>query len=341
MLEGPAGNGWRLAAIALTAGVLLALGAGSATAAVARVAWGAGRTLTLDAHPVADPLLTPEGPGYVRLASADGSSGAPGDGGATDSSGEGMIALTMSAPGTSWASARNTAAVAEVSVDRGAPQTIELFYGTRPFTYEGFLGPLTAGPHRVSIASSSSLSDAHDAPAIHVLAAQLGIVAQSDPGYWALAYAPFIYGRSSSASAYIPLLTYADQSTGPDGSHQLSYTYVISAHDQGDSIVPAYQWGTWGRMTDIVGIINEDVAPDGAVTSAEYSSCACEGTPYPDSLQSPTDSAEQPFTGTWLAHHPMLRDATATNYLSQDGTSAYRSSRPRPAGRGPARFASR
>jgi hypothetical protein len=280
---------------------------------VTTIPWSQSRTLRLLASTVSDPLATPEGPGYVALQPAH----------TRAAGGEGLIALTMSAPGTSWASRRDPAAVAEVSVDGGPPQTVELFYGDRSFTYEGFLGPLGAGRHTLTI-SNSTLSHAHDSPPIHVQAAQLAIVPESDPDYWGLAYAPFIYGRSSSPRAYIPLLTYVDQSSSPDGSHTLSYTYVISAHDQGDSIVPAYQWGTWGRMTDIVSVITEHVAPDGTVTSAGYSSCACEGTPYPDSLQSPTDSSEQSFTGTWLGHHPMLRDATATNYLSQDGTTPYR-----------------
>jgi hypothetical protein len=295
------------------AAAALAAAAGTAAAAV-RVPWGASRTFTLNAATVTDPLSTPEGPGRVALKPASASA----------STGEGIIALTMDAPGTSWRSAADPAAVAEVSVDGGPPQTIELFYGAQPFTYEGFLGPLSAGRHKLTVSSSSTLSGAHDAPPIMIGGAQLGIVPQSDPAYWADAYAPFIYGRSSSASAYIPLLTYINQSTGSDGSHSLSYSYVISAHDQGDSVVPAYQWGTWGRMTDIVSVINETVAPDGTVTSAVYSSCACEGTPYPDSLQSPTDTAWASFTGSWLGRHPMLRDATATNYLSQDGTTPYR-----------------
>jgi hypothetical protein len=304
----------RASVVCALAATLIAFSAGCAAAAVVRVPWGVSRTMMLDASTVSGPVSTPEGPGTVVLARSR----------VAATSGEGMIALTMAGPGTSWASPADTAAVASVSVDGGAPQTISLFYGGRPFTYEGFLGPLTAGRHRVMITSATSLSDARDAPTIRVLGVQLGIVPESDPSYWADAYAPFIYGRSSSSHAYIPLLTYVSQSTGADGSHSLSYTYVISAHDQGDSIVPAYQWGTWGRMTDIVSVISEKVAPDGTVTSAQYSSCACEGTPYPDSLQAPTDSAEASFTGSWLGHHPMLRDATATNYLSQDGTTPYR-----------------
>jgi len=280
----------------------------------ATVPWGASVSLKLDARPVSDPLATPAGPGFVRLAGAQQHA----------ASGEGLIALTMAAPGTSWSSRRDPAAVVDVSVDGGAPQTIELFYGGRPFTYEGFLGPLVSGPHRVEVSSSSTLSAARDAPRVRIMAAQLGVVPATDPSYLADAYAPFIYGRSTSARRYIPLLTYVEQSSNGDGSHTLSYTYVISAHDQGDSIVPAYQWGTWGRMTDIVSIITETVSPSGAVTSASYSSCACEGTPYPDRLMSASDSTTKPFAGSWLAHHPMLRDATATNYLSDQGTTAYR-----------------
>lgn len=304
-------RGWRamIALVLAAAGLALAPAAGAATT----VRWGRGATLHLAAAPVSDPLATPEGPGHVTLTRDT----------VAASSGEGVIALTMSAPGTSWRSARNPAAVASVSLDGGPAQTIELFYGARRFTYEGFLGPLRAGPHTLRVIDSARLAAAHDRPAIRISSAQLGIVPQSDPDYWAEAYAPFIYGRSSSASAYIPLLTYVDDAVNADGSHTLSYTYIISAHDQGDSIVPAYQWGTWGRMTDIVSVITEKVAADGTVESAVYSSCGCEGTPYPDSLQAPSDSNTRSFTGTWLGHHPMLRDATATNYLSEDGTTPY------------------
>jgi hypothetical protein len=303
----------RSARFTLVCSAAILLGLPASASAPRPIKWGQTRTLILRAETVASPMSTPEGPGSVTLQRAATAA----------SSGEGILALTMAAPSTSWASRRNPAAIAEVSIDGGAPQTVELFYGGRPFTYEGFLGPLRAGPHRVTI-TDSALSRAHDQPSIRVTSGQLGIVPETDPDYWAVAYAPFIYGRSSSPKRYIPLLTYADAASSSDGSHTLSYSYVISAHDQGDSIVPAYQWGTWGRMTDIVSIITEHVAPDGTVTSANYSSCACEGTPYPDRLMSPTDSATQSFSGTWLGHHPMLRDATATNYLSQDGTTPYR-----------------
>jgi hypothetical protein len=280
------------------------------------IRWGETARLTLLARPVSVPVRTPEGPGTVRLKSARGRE-------AEAPSGEGIIALTMASPQTSWASASDTSTVAEVSLDGGPPQSIELFAGPEPFTYEGFLGPLTRGRHRLAILNSSTLAHAGDRPSIRITAVQLGIVARSDPDYLADAYAPFIYGRSSSASMYIPLLTYVQQSRGADGSTVLSYTYIISAHDQGDSIVPAYQWGTWGRMTDIVSIITETVAPDGAIISSTYSSCACEGTPYPDGVQSVSDSTVKPFQGSYLGHHPMLRDATATNYLSDQGTTDY------------------
>lgn len=280
----------------------------------ANVPWGGRATLKLDARGVARPESTPAGPGRVALQAAD----------RPVPSGEGLIALTMSAPGTSWASSSNPAAVAEVSVDGRPLQSIVLFYGSRRFTYEGFLGPLRAGPHRVTVRSSRSLSAAHDAPAIRITSAQLGIVSPGDPSYLEEAYAPFLYGRSTSAESYVPLLTYVDQSRSSDGSHVLSYTYVISAHDQGDSLVPAYQWATWGRMTDVVSMITETISSTGAVSSATYSSCACEGLPYPDSVQSPSDSTTKAFHGTWLGHHPMLRDASATNYLSDQGTTGYR-----------------
>ncbi|MHB1447121.1 MAG: hypothetical protein ACYCZV_15915, partial [Acidimicrobiales bacterium] len=267
------------------AAVPAAQAAPARSAALARLAPGASTTLSVVAHPDSAPLASPEGPGIAPAP--------PGRGGSGPASGEGLVWLTLKAPADSWASALDTSAVVDVAVDGGPTQQVVVFYGGRAFTYEGFVGPLTVGRHQISVHVSQQLSHSLTAlPVVEVVAARLVVVPASSPAYWAEAYAPVLYGRSTSAVRYTPLLTDVATAANADGSHTLSYALVVSAHDQGDSIVPAYQWGTWGRMTDLVSILTETVAPDGSVTSATYASCGCESLPYyPDRVMSPQETS--------------------------------------------------
>jgi len=277
---------------------------------------GATASFSLNATGVTDPLRVPEGPGEV---SAPARALRPG------TTGEGVAWLTMSAPGTSWSSASDTSVVVEVSVDGGPAQSVVLFYGARTFTYTGFTGPSSVGAHTLSVHVDDALSHTASAPTVDIVAVHLGVVPESDPDYFEEAYAPVIYGRSSAASMYMPLLVDATDSVASDGVHSLEYVLVVSAHDQGDSVVPAYQWAVWGRMTDIVTVVDESVAPDGSVLSATYASCGCESIPdFPDSLMAPQETTADIPASDYDGHHPVLRDASATNYLSDSGTTPFR-----------------
>jgi len=309
----------RLAAAGHPAGTLAAAGHPASTLAAAGhpastlAAPGNPASVEVPAGAVSDPLAYPEGPGTVSPA-VNGSA----------SSGEGVLWLTMSAPGTSWASPSDTAVVVDVRLDAGPAQQVVLFYGARPFTYEAFTGSVGPGRHRVTVSVDPVLSHVQGrVPEVRLEAATLGVVAPGAAGYLLDAYAPVLYGRPSAGQRYTPLLDDAAETSEADGSHELSYVMVFSAHDQGDSVVPAYQWGLWGRMTDVVSVLEETVAPDGDVTSATYASCGCESLPWPPGVMAPEETTAA-FEGAWFGHHPVLRDATATNYMSDEGTSAFR-----------------
>lgn len=278
--------------------------------------------LRLRATTVANPMAWPEGPGAVLPPNAP-HNGVPVT---TETSGQGVVWLEMRAPGTSWASFRDTAAVVSVSVDAGAAQQIVLFAGASPFTYTGFTThPLAIGVHRLTIRVDAGLSHTDFSPTVDVMAARLGVVPPSSSQYLAEAFAPVVYGRHSAASRYTPLLVDVSNSAGSSGSRVLRYVLVVSAHDQGDSTVPAYQWAVWGRMTDIVSIVNETIGPRGAVVSADFASCGCGSVPgFPDWLMAPEEATapipESAYDGT----HPVLRDASATNYLADSGTTPFR-----------------
>ncbi|HET9732620.1 MAG TPA: hypothetical protein VFP54_08090 [Acidimicrobiales bacterium] len=248
--------------------------------------------------------------------------------------GEGIVSLTLSAPRTSWASTTDTSVVVDARVDNGASQQIVLFGGATPFTYQGFVGPLAAGKHCVALTVRPDLSHVMTVrPTVEVRAVSVGVVPYSSTDYLLESHAPVLYGRSTSAVGDTPLLTYGTRSNDPDGTDSdLAYTIIWTHEDTGDGTVPAYEWGLWGRMTDIETVLTEKVAPDGRIISASYLSCGCETTPlYPDAApEDPAAGGETdksyPATGAPapLGRHLVVRDATGNNDISPYGTSQYR-----------------
>jgi hypothetical protein len=244
--------------------------------------------------------------------------------------GEGVLALTLAAPGTSWSSPTDTAVTVDVRVDHGPTQQIVLFDGAQPFRYDAFVGTTTTGRHCLTVSINRSLSRDTTAPTVAIYAAHLGVVPRHSPGYLLITHAPVLYGRSSSAERNAQLLTYGQASR--DGRRvDLSYTVIWTREDVGDGVVPAYEWGLWGRMTDIETVLKETVTRHGTVTSASYLSCGCEQVPaYLDEAPAPPVDSEEdtayPSSGTppKLGHHLVLRDATGNNDMSPHGTSNYR-----------------
>jgi hypothetical protein len=213
----------------------------------------------------------------------------------------------------------------------GPKQQFVLFWGSAPFVYAAFVGPLRssdlysltvsveppAGPGGLSQVAVGTK------PAVGLLASQLELVTAANPQYLAYAYAPVVYGRSTSALHDVPLLTYATVSPAAGGAKLLTYVVVWSHEDAGTGFWPFEEWGTWGRMTDIENAISLTVKPNGSVSGAEYLWGGEPALGFPDS-QSALNEVDKPFSGTWWGHHPVLRDATGNNDLSDQGTTAFR-----------------
>ncbi len=238
-------------------------------------------------------------------------------------SGQGVVELTLDAPGTSWASTKDRSVVVDVSVDGGPSQQIVCFAGASPFTYAGFTGPLATGPHAVAVAVDAALSDTGGAPpVVQVVHAQLLVVTPSNPWYDAVAYAPVVYGRADTARADTPLLTYAVTGSGSSGTH-LAYTTIWSKEAHGTSFVPFLEWGEWGRMTDITETVALDVSSGGAISNATYNWCGC-GAGFPENEVS-LQEVEVPFGGSYFAGtHAVVRNASGNDYQTDFGTTAFR-----------------
>ncbi|MGI8505593.1 MAG: neocarzinostatin apoprotein domain-containing protein [Solirubrobacteraceae bacterium] len=238
--------------------------------------------------------------------------------------GEGLLELTMSAPGTTWASSRDTSVVVQASVDGGQSQTVVLFAGARPFTYEGFTGPLSTGRHRVIVTVSSALSLTRDVvPTAVVRRARLLVVGRHNAAYRALAYAPVLYDRHVVARSDTPQLTYATVSRQPGGAERISYVVTWSNEDAGTGFVPFLLWGGYGRMSDIESAISLTVDRRGAIHDPIYLACTKCGPAFPED-RTALDETDTGFHGQYFAHHPILRVSTGNNDFSDRGRTRFR-----------------
>ena len=251
--------------------------------------------------------------------------------------GEGLLRLALSAPHTSWGDRAPSSTVVDVTLTdtttgtSAGTQQFVLYAGASPFTYAGFTGPATsADTYRVTVAAEPSHAvgglswpSGRAVPSVDVVDSQLEVVAPGSPQYLAVAYAPVMYGRSTSALHDVPLVVDATASAEPGGATGLSYTVIWSHEDAGTGFVPFLESGTWGRMTDIENAISFTVNADGTVSGASYLWGGEPPTGFSDS-QGALQEVDQPFEGQWSGHHPVLRDATGNNDFSDAGTTPFR-----------------
>jgi hypothetical protein len=245
--------------------------------------------------------------------------------------GEGVLTVTMAGPGTSWSDPTNTSVVVEAAVDGGQWQSFVLFNGGQPFPYSGFTGPLNTGHHDVTVTVDPNLSHSSHPSAV-VLGVSLAVVTPADPGYLALANAPVMYERHYDATGDTPLLAWANQSVDPSGGTRLEYQTVWTHEDIGDTVVPANEWGKWGRMTDIDPTIWFTVTrdPTGAFVHRGATMDGCSYCPP----QAPTDQfdgddANVAFHGSYFGaqridHHPIIRVFTGNGDITDQGTTPFR-----------------
>ncbi|HEV3132011.1 MAG TPA: neocarzinostatin apoprotein domain-containing protein [Acidimicrobiales bacterium] len=256
---------------------------------------------------------------------------------ATPVTGEGLLRLALSAPHTSWGAAQPSSTVVDVTLtDVSTATTVGtlqfvLYAGAHPFTYGAFTGPVTtADSYRATVSAEGPHADGGlswpsgpSPPSARVVDSQLEVVDPTNPRFLAMAYAPVMYGRSTSALHDVPLLIDATATPIGGGSTRLSYTVIWSHEDAGTGFVPFLEWGTWGRMTDIENAISFTVAADGSTSGASYLWGGEPSTGFPDS-QGAIQEVDVPFAGQWDGHHPILRDATGNNDFSDAGTTPFR-----------------
>jgi hypothetical protein len=223
--------------------------------------------------------------------------------------GEVWAALTLAAPGTSWA--RGEAAVASLEVDGGEQQQIVLAGADEPVEYVRLLGRLPAGPHQLSLRLDPALSAA-TAAFLDCHRIQTHVIADDDPGAFVWRHAPVLHYRAldgpfDGLSTDTPLLLFHRPVTTPEG-RGVEY-HVINSHEDAGTDLAGLLAG-WGHTTDIEWVYR--IIRDGC------------GRIVREEFQGP-EHVTRPFHGRYaLGGHPVLQAATRNGMVTDRVTSPYR-----------------
>ncbi|MFD1547776.1 hypothetical protein [Nonomuraea guangzhouensis] len=222
-------------------------------------------------------------------------------------SGEALIDLNVSAPGTDWASKGAESAVVSVSVDNRYVTDL-VVSGSQRLHRQLALGRLTAGVHQLRLHFAAERSAA-PSKSVVVDTLKVSTHAQGTPDNLVLRYAPVVYGRNlaalgtpyQNATTDTPLIAWHDSVPAATPGHtKLTYSVVWSNEDGGTN-TPALM-ARWGRTTDIEWIYSVEVDANGD---------RVEGS---DTYQAP-DHQTLHFTGKYENDHALLQTCTSNNNM--------------------------
>ncbi|MYW00806.1 hypothetical protein GT354_21470 [Streptomyces sp. SID3343] len=219
--------------------------------------------------------------------------------------GEGLVRLTVAAPGIDWGSPGAESAVLLLLVD-GRPAGDVVVFGSTPTERSFALGALRAGRHRLTLRYAADRSS----PAgtvVRVSKVRTDVVGKRDRDHAVAANAPVLYGRDDPSGPFrnavsdTPVLAWHQQAPATTPGHRvLTYTIAWTNEDGGTS-TPALM-ARWGRTTDIEWAYRVEVDAAGR---------AVPGTAF---FQSP-DHGTTPFAGRYEDGHPLLQTCTLNNNL--------------------------
>jgi hypothetical protein len=219
-----------------------------------------------------------------------------------DHEAEAVATVTASCERCDWGAKGREAAVLTLAVD-GVPSPHLVLFRGAPAAYRVLLGPLGAGPHRLTLARDAK-SSARGAGAVRVEAVAIEAVSAGEPGYEGLAHAPILHTRPGSLDRFsdVPLLAWLETRVSGDGGRELRYSVVFSHEDGGTPLDRLM--ATWGRATDIELVYAVEVDAEGRVRREEYQG---------------KDHVIAPFRGGKEGRHPVLYVVTKNNLVRDRG----------------------
>jgi len=217
--------------------------------------------------------------------------------------GEGLLTLTVGAPGADWSAAAGQGAVVEVDVDGGKASDLVVPTPT-PTRRRVQLGSLGVGAHTVTVRLSPT--SPRDSAAVDALQASV----PADP---ALAYAPVVYGRTLPAYGSVtqnavddaPVLSWHETAPGSTpGTTAYEFSMIWTNEDNGTGSPDLM--ARYGRTTDIEYAYRATVAD-------------ATGTVIRETFQGP-NHVETVFRGRHEGTHPLLQTCTGNNNFCDDDT---------------------
>jgi len=223
-----------------------------------------------------------------------------------DKAGPARIDINASGPGTSWATKNDTSAVLSLYVDGKYDQDVVLWGGSKNTPYALSLGDLPAGDHDITLRYAKEKSAAH-ASGIDIQSGSATAVSYANKTAELVAkYAPVMYGLNGieSNSMQTPLGMWDQVNHNKDGTTSITYGYYFSNENGGDGAQPAQEQSEWGRLTDIQTVLKVQVGKDGDLDKISYVG---------------THDKWEPFTGKYQGTHPVIKDNTPNNDVTDSG----------------------
>lgn len=219
--------------------------------------------------------------------------------------GEAVAEVTLSAPGASWEKAGAEGSVATLTVDGQYNQDILVVRGADAAKFTVFLGPLTAGPHTLSVKRNPQWSAANAGLEVTEVRAYASTASGAEAR--ALAHAPVLYARVDTIGRFsdAPLLSWYERLPEANGGETIQYSMIFTNEDSGTPIDALMS--RWGRGTDIEYIYRVTFDAQGNITNEIF--------------QGP-DHADLHFSGKKLGAHPYFTNVARNNIFFDAGAAA-------------------
>ncbi len=223
--------------------------------------------------------------------------------------GEAWVALTMSAPGTSWLRAES--AVVALDVDGRDRQEVILAGGDEATEYHRFLGRLSGGSHHLRLEVHRDLSFPGVREVI-VSRMRTGCVGDSDPLAPIWRHAPVMHYRAlngplDSLTTDTPLVLFYRMSAS-EGRTSVEYHAIFSHEDAGTDLTGLL--ARWGHTVDIEWLFRVTLDEHGRVISEEF--------------QGPGHGTMPFHGGRAMGGHPVLQVATQNGLVTDRVSCFYR-----------------
>jgi hypothetical protein len=221
--------------------------------------------------------------------------------------GEGLLSLTVRAPGSDWAvTGRESAVVAVFLDDRRVTDLV--IPSADPTERQIGLGPISRGPHRVTFRFDTAATPRGVNQAI-LSKLLLRVVDPQAQRFAVAAHAPIVIGRTvpalgspyQNATTDVPLIAWHETGPAATAGHVVVEYSVIWSNEDGGTDTPALM-ARWGRTTDIEWIYRVELDEHG------------ERVPGSDVYQAANHATLQ-FTGSYLGSHPVLQTCTENNNM--------------------------